>query len=129
MSMELRTDILEALEARIEGILAECAVAGWSGDEDSKAVRRESAEAAKRFVSLLEFTRVPLPEVIPEPDGDLALEWHRDASHWVIASFRPDGSMNYASRSGEGRKATGTGAVTRPFARIIDDYLALVFAE
>lgn len=118
-----------AILAEIDRVSAECGQSGWNGEDECRAIQEDSAKSAKNLVAVLDVTRTPLPEVVPEPDGDLALEWHRDASHWLLLSFQSDGRVNYACRTGEADKATGSSRITPTFLRIVEDLLALVYAE
>jgi hypothetical protein len=125
---EMRQAIGAHIRAEIDRILAECTEDGWSEEEGSTAIHRASGDKAKAFVAMIDVSLFPVPEVIPEPDGDLALEWHRDNARWVLASFQPDGQVNYACRTGDGCRATGTCRITQEFARIVEGYLTIVYA-
>lgn len=139
MRTRTRDDPMETLPAlvkkvqrdvseEIDRVVADCSQPDWNG-EGSAAISPASVRNVKRFIARLDLTARPIPDVIPEPDGDLALEWHRDDSRWVIASFCPDGSVTYACRMGEGNKATGTSRSTDEFARLVGGFLALVYPE
>lgn len=126
--VDLQSKVRSAISNEIDRVAAECGANGWSGEEECVAISKESTEQAKRFVSLIDVSQFPLPDAVPEQDGDLALEWHRDDEHWVLASFQPDGRVNYACRLGEGTRATGTNSVSVVFAKIMERYLASVYA-
>lgn len=55
-----------------------------------------------RFARLLP-TRLPVPEVSVFPRGEIAFEWHRDASHVVTVLVDKDGSVHYAALFGQGK--------------------------
>lgn len=62
-----------AVIAQIWALVNDCAVAGWDGD-GSEPVDRYVAFAAADVIRALPAA-VPLPEVAPEPDGSISLDW------------------------------------------------------
>lgn len=59
--------------ARLDQIMVECGNPGWDGEGASPVTKQARAEAL-RFLLLLPLS-FPTPEVDPEPDGGVALEW------------------------------------------------------
>lgn len=44
-----------------------------------------------------------MPEILPEPDGNVAFEWQRSRDYWLVLSFSSDGHIHYAGRYGDNR--------------------------
>lgn len=59
--------------SEIWGLVADCATSNWDGD-GAKPVSADAATRAAAFIRALPDP-LPLPEVAPEPDGSLSLDW------------------------------------------------------
>lgn len=80
-------------EATLATVAAECTTDGWDG-YTARPVQGRTFEYAWALASLLEG-RVPLPDVMAHPDGDLALEWHVSRGRSFTVSIGPDGTLHY----------------------------------
>lgn len=69
----------------------------------SEATRRE----AIGFVGKLPPT-LPIPEIVVEPDGDVALEWFVRNYFSFLVGFSGKGVLTYSGLFGRGRKTYGT---------------------
>jgi len=98
-SLELLDDIEEVAE--------ECSVEGWDGYSGTP-INEGSILMTRDFVEHLPVTSsIPMPEIVPEPNGDLSLEWHVDQRHVFTASIKENGQIIYAGLFGE-NKVHGT---------------------
>lgn len=86
--------------------LEDCAEDGWDGYDASK-IDEDIIDDVLKFINLLP-TNLSLPEIIPEPGGEIAFEWYKDKWHVFTASISAHGIINYAGLFGPGRKAYGT---------------------
>ena len=66
----------------ISDILVECSEEGWDG-YDAKPISNKSAEYALRFIEKLDRS-VPLPDLVPEPNGELGMLWEKNGNSLVI---------------------------------------------
>ena len=97
-----------AVIGQIWGLVNECAEQGWDG-EDAEPLASAAASTAQQFVKTLPI-HVPLPEITPDPDGSISLEWivsrnrlfslsvgtsNRLAFAWVDGSDRGHGVVRY----------------------------------
>ena len=117
----------EAIRIVREEETAECAVSAWQLSR--QAALRESREIAKETSrhgwdggdarplsrhakdalndALLTLTpHVPIPDIVPEPDGGVAMEWSSGKARSLIVSFGPDGGLYYAFQIA-GRRESG----------------------
>ena len=85
-------------------IIEETSSPGWDGD-DAKPLSRRAKDALND--ALLTLTpHVPIPEIVPEPDGGVAMEWSSGKARSLIVSFGPDGGLYYAVQI-PGRRESG----------------------
>ena len=89
----------------IESIASECSEKNWDG-YDAAPIHRDSVNAAIQFLHGIQISQ-PIPDVVPEPDGDLALEWEIDADNWLIVSFHGTSFIHFAAKFGEGTRFEG----------------------
>jgi hypothetical protein len=89
---------LDAIDARLM-LPDDVTHANWDG-EGADPVPKAAFEEARIFLRKFpSFT--PLPDVNPEPDGHLGLEWYRDNRHQFVVSFNGTGILSYAGLIGQ----------------------------
>jgi hypothetical protein len=62
---------------------------------------------AKRLIESLPLTSFPIPEVVPEPSGEIGLEWYREERQVFVASVSGRNEIVYAGLLGV-NKSHGT---------------------
>lgn len=70
----------------------------WDG-EGASSVEFTAYEYAHRLIELLPVD-LPVPEIYPEPDGDLAIEWDLGKRRVLSIAVGRDGTLNYAGLFG-----------------------------
>ena len=89
----------EALQALNE-IVAECSEEGWDG-YDALPLTEAAYIEAKRFIESLPLTSpIPMPEIIPEPGGEIGFEWYKGKHQVFVASVRGKNEIVYAGLFG-----------------------------
>ena len=88
------------LKRELEEILRECSMPDWNG-YDAKSVDRLSAGYAYRFLKKLP-KGISYPELVPEPNGDIAMIWHQRGYHLVIG-VDCDGHIAWGGTGPDGR--------------------------
>lgn len=63
----------EMLKDELDEIVQECSEGGWDG-YDAEPVSSESAAVAQQLIDVLP-EHIDVPNVVPEPSGEIALEW------------------------------------------------------
>lgn len=90
-----------AIISEVRQLLRECNEPDWDG-YGARPVAPAAAELAVALIRLLP-PRFPLPEVAPEPDGSVSLDWIRSRHRLLSVSARPSGGLPYAWIDGSDR--------------------------
>lgn len=114
-------DFAQAL-SNLKLIFQNCSEENWDG-YGASVLKKKAFEDAVKFMKQLpqEF---PLPEMVPQPDGDIAMEWELETDHWFIASFPGDGRIDYAGAFGIEARSKG---VEKFFETIPDEILKKLY--
>jgi hypothetical protein len=75
-------------------------------DQEMEPINNDTVRAALQFAALLPRS-LPLPEVAPDPDGEISFDWIGQADRMFSVSIGASGSMAYAGRFGERSKTHG----------------------
>ncbi len=70
----------------------------WDG-EGTIAIERTTLKLAKEFVESLP-RKYQTPEIAPEPDGHVNLEWYNGKRRLLSVSVNPDGRLHWAALIG-----------------------------
>lgn len=89
-----------------------------AGNEESVAVNYETAEQAVAFARLLPRA-LPIPEVAPDPDGEISFDWTGKSGKMFSVSIGSDGRISYAGRFGDNSKIRGIEQLSEVFPREI----------
>jgi hypothetical protein len=95
----------EALQSLYE-VFEECTKEGWDG-YDALPITEEAYFAAIKLIKSLPVTAFPMPEVTPEPNGDVGLEWYRENRLVFVVSVSGKSEIVYAGLFGA-NKTHGT---------------------
>src|SRR5690606_15629524 len=87
----------QALNALANAAVA-CAEGGWDGHGCSAALI-DSYILAQKVIRALP-RGIPDPEIIVEPDGEFAFEWHKEPRCTFVFSVSPDGVLSYSGLYG-----------------------------
>jgi hypothetical protein len=89
-----KTDVLQSLE----DLFKECSETGWDGNEASP-ITEDAYVEARRLISNLPIN-LRMPEVVPEPSGEIGLEWSRGKDRVFILSLSGKNEIVYAGLFG-----------------------------
>lgn len=103
--------LLTVLESLYE-VYERCSDEGWDGYEARPVTEDALTEAAILILSLPLSIR--MPEVLPEPTGEIALEWYKDKQHVFVASVGEGDLISYAGLFGTDAKIYGTEHIDHP---------------
>ncbi len=101
-STGIGTDKWEKIFIQLFEIADYCSVEDWDG-YGATPVNLFAIKQIREFLSQL--PDLPIPEIIPDNDGSIALQWYRDKGNQLIISFNGEpelvysGIFNYQNRS------------------------------
>ncbi|MBA2526958.1 MAG: hypothetical protein H0V18_14425 [Pyrinomonadaceae bacterium] len=87
--------------SQIWSLVDECAEVGWDGQE-AEPISEVAAALAADFIRALP-KHVPLPELAPEPDGSISLDWIRSRHRLFSLSVGASSRLAYAWLDGTDR--------------------------
>lgn len=99
------TDWRALTNARIEELASEIQVPNWDG-YGAQPITTDVKDQAQRFVDLLPY-RLPAPEPMPDPDGEIALAWDFGPGSVFTVTIAGNGTLTYAGLLGGGVKRHG----------------------
>lgn len=96
----------------------------WDG-YGAAAIKKAASDDAFKFISAFPLT-LPMPEISPESDGSIALDWYR-GKNWVFSiSLDGRGVITYAGLFGKGVKAHGTEIFSDTIPKDIVNYISRI---
>lgn len=115
----------DLLIEEIADILQDCSVSAWDG-YDAEPISDSSVQSAVELVRRLP-EGIQIPTVVPEPDGDIALEWRtRDNTLFSLSVTGP--TLVYAGRFGGSSRQYGEepffGAIPQTILGILARYFS-----
>lgn len=90
----------------LQEVYKECSVEDWDGYGATPISIGAYSEAARLLTMLPSST--PLPDITPEPSGEIALEWYKGKKSVFVISLSGNNIISYAGLFGEASKAYGT---------------------
>lgn len=84
----------------------ECSIENWDG-YGAQSISHDTYMEAIILLTLIPPS-VPMPEVVPEPAGEIAFEWYKGKGRVFVASVGGRNVINYAGLFGGNNKAHGT---------------------
>lgn len=83
-----------------------CSKANWDG-EGAEPISEPAYLEAARFIRLLPVV-LPMPEIAPEPNGQIGLEWHLRRDHMFVVAFGGNQLITFAGLFGPETRVHGT---------------------
>lgn len=105
-SISITDQRLDQIKSSLSQILRDCSKSNWDGYNASPISKRAFFEAIK----LLEMlpSGIPYPEIVPEPTGDIGLEWYKRKQFAIVISVSGKNLLTYAGLFGAGNETHGT---------------------
>jgi len=91
---------------KMDNIIKECSDKNWDGygaepiDKDYKDIVEKLLNAFPQYI--------PTPDILPEPDGEISLEWNISKNKVFYISINKNNKLSYAYIN-NGKKSTGVG--------------------
>jgi len=108
----------------LQEMFGECSEAGWDG-YDSEKINQATYDEAYKFINSLP-SWLSMPEIVPEPNGDIGFEWYFGKNRVFIVSVEGAGQLNYAGILGLGNKAHGTEIFDGTIPKSIIEYISRI---
>jgi hypothetical protein len=98
-------------------VMDECCRSGWDG----YGARAISGAVVARTIAFLNALPASLtsPEIIPEPDGEIAVDWDFDSKHQLSISIGESGPLHFAGVIGEDYGQPRVRHGTEPFEGVV----------
>ncbi|MFQ5779359.1 MAG: hypothetical protein ACE5HN_01075 [Nitrospiria bacterium] len=106
-------------------VLVDCREGGWDGYGAKPLSDKAYFEAVKLLDLLPSY--LALPEVVPEPTGDIALEWYKENKFTFVLSVSGNNTITYAGIFGAGNEIHGTENFTESIPRVIIENIQRLF--
>ncbi len=92
-----RRILLEEKFKELYGIYRECSSPNWDG-YDANPITKNTLNQAIRIMELLsnDYLNLSIPDIVPEPDGDIAFEWEKNDEQTFVFSINENKTINYA---------------------------------
>lgn len=84
-----------ALLQTVDEMCQRCSQPGWD-HADAESISPQTRTIARRLLELLP-SDVPLPVVVPEPDGQINFEWYRAPRRLLTTSISNTGTLYWAA--------------------------------
>lgn len=85
----------------LKKVFQECGSSNWDGYGALPIARKAVAEA-EEFLNMLP-ANIPMPEIVPEPNGEIAMEWRTGKRKTFIISLSGENEIIYAGLFGLNR--------------------------
>lgn len=95
---------VQTLINEVEEVFKSCSKDDWDG-YGANAVSGNTYWGAIRVIEMLSaaFLKFPMPEITPEPEGDIAFEWNDEYGRTFVFSIDDDQVLTYAGIFGSSR--------------------------
>jgi hypothetical protein len=118
-SARVRDELIKVFEA--------CSAKNWDG-YGAEPISYSAISDAIAFAEKLPSS-IPTPEVIPEPDGEVALEWYVAKDRMLVVGFDGSGKVTYSGIFGPGNTVAGSEHSAAIFSQTIVKSLENVFSS
>ena len=121
VSKDYQTDILKTLD----NIFNECSKKNWNG-YNAPPLRKKAYNEARKIIEELP-PNIPMPDIVPEPDGDIGLDWYREKHFGFTISVSGNNKINYAGVFGEGNTTSGNMCFKESIPFVIIKHIEFLF--
>jgi len=105
----------------------ECSEANWDG-YDAAPISLEAYFEAMKLLRIIPNSFL-MPDILPEPDGGIGLEWYKDRGFSFVISVCGKDTITYAGRFGKNSETYGTEDFTDLVPNVILNGLKRLFSS
>lgn len=114
-----------ALENLYE-IYKECSEVDWDG-YDANPISQEVYLEASKLIRILPSS-IPMPEILPEPDGHIGFEWYKGENYVFVISLEGNNVIDYAGLFGKNNDTQGRVYFSDSVPNVIIENISQLFA-
>ncbi len=103
--------LVQALQ-QLEEVYEEFSEANWDG-YGAFPVLAEAVSEATLFLGLLSDSHLPMPDISPEVDGGIELEWYKSTSFIFTVNMSGSEILGYSGFYGKRKRTYGTEPLTK----------------
>ena len=92
---------------RLQSIVTQFSTKNWDG-YGALPVSEKAYKDAEGFIFLLSDGGLPMPDISPEVDGGIEMEWYKSAAFVFTVSINGNGVLGYSGFYGEKSRKYGT---------------------
>lgn len=118
---------VEELWTALEEIEAECQTPGWDG-YGAEPVSQDALQEIRKLLTLLP-SDLSTPDIVPEPNGKIGLEWRREKDKALVLSVEGKGMISYVALLGAEASRYGMERFTTTIPQFIQREILPFFAE
>lgn len=100
-------NITNGFELELQRVQAECSEVDWDG-YGAEDITDKTIDVVRQFIQALPDTITSVPDIVPEPTGNIGLEWRKGPDKTFVISLGHDHEVSYAGIFGSGQFVTGT---------------------
>lgn len=97
---------------QLRSVYDECSADNWDG-YGALPVSAEAAFEATLFLRLLDESFLPMPDISPEVDGGIELEWYKSTSFIFTVNMSGSEILGYSGFYGKRKRTYGTEPLTK----------------
>jgi len=93
----------------LDEVYDECSVENWDG-YNAQPVSQDAYFEASKLLKIFPTSSIslPMPDIGPEPDGGIGLEWYKDKGFSFLVSINGKNIITYVGRFGKNKHFYGT---------------------
>jgi len=111
----------------LQELYREYSFENWDGYE-AVPISIDAYSEAARFLKMLPSS-IPEPNIIPEPDGGIGLEWYKEKDFSFLVSVSGKNTITYIGRFGKNNQTYGIENFINSIHQVILDGLKRLFPE
>ncbi len=111
---------------RLLNLSKDCSIDNWDG-YNGIAISQEVLNQTLEFTKSLS-PDIPTPDLCPEPDGEIAVEWYGNNNAIISVSVGEKGTLNYAAIFPDKNKANGTESLNGKNKGVIEGHIKRVLS-
>ncbi len=97
---------------QLKSVYEECSIDNWDG-YGALSISAEAVSEATLFLGLLSDSHLPMPDISPEVDGGIELEWYKSTNFIFTINISGSEILGYSGFYGKRKRTYGTEPLTK----------------